>query len=260
MRHRKLASLMAGALTAAALVVPAIAGSATAAPAAAPSALTATADLNCVFGDFAIAYVADLTESVNGTAVTGSMANDFVPGMPAFIAISNLDVALQTTIDGAAVTLHGADAYSPAKPGNSSFPMPALSGTRASGAAPSTLAITGAVLTMTSSGTPYTITCTAPQTGPTAECTTAQAQQTQAEAAVAQATSAVTKATKTAKSAKAAVAKLQKQKQTPPVKKKLKAAKAKLKKANAALAASKKKLAAAQSSLTTAKNAVAAEC
>ncbi|MBB3043652.1 hypothetical protein [Nocardioides soli] len=136
-----------------------------------PVGLGDTQQLTCVFGDFAIGYRADLAATVTGTNVAGVLAEDFVPGMPAFVTISKFKVDLATTVDGEAVTLSGESSYSPSKPGNTPFAMPALSGDRAGTAAPSEIAVTGAVLTMTASGSDNLIHC-APAAPATATTTT----------------------------------------------------------------------------------------
>ncbi|HTW16451.1 MAG TPA: Ig-like domain repeat protein, partial [Nocardioides sp.] len=124
-----------------------------------PTELTATQSLSCTFQAYTINYAADLTASVDGTAVTGVLAEAFTPGMPAFVTVSKLKIDLATTIDGEAVTLTGTEDYSPARPGNSSFDLPDVAGERTGTTAPEELAITGATITMTAMGNDNTIPC-----------------------------------------------------------------------------------------------------
>ncbi len=159
MRFRKLAGVIAGTVTAGLLVAPSLTSSA----AADPADVSASAALTCAFGSFSFNYAANLTASVDGTAVTGTLANKFGPtGQPAFVTVSKMKYNVHAVIDGEQVDLVGEQPYSPAAPGTTAFSVPALSGTRTATAAPSAVSITGASITMTSGTSDSPITCGIP--------------------------------------------------------------------------------------------------
>ncbi len=159
MRFKKLAGVAIGALVTGALVVP------LSSPAsAAPVVLTGTQQLSCAFGNFDIAYPAEVEVTVDGTDVSATLSDIPPTGMPDFLKVHATAATVDATIDGESVELTGSVTYDAPITGNPAIGMPDVAGTRAGAGSVSAFALDGIEVVMSvqaygPSTSPSSMTC-----------------------------------------------------------------------------------------------------